>query len=75
MSVFSDDKTDAFAASLLISYCSFLSSIWSSIVMIYFIFILKDIFLIKRFCLNIKGLSDGKAVSFTKKEHGSTVHF
>ena len=29
----------------------------------------------KRFFLNVKGLSDGKAVSLTKKEYDSVVHF
>ena len=29
----------------------------------------------KRFFLNLKGLSDGKVVSLTKKEYGSLVDF
>ena len=29
----------------------------------------------KRFLLNLKGLSDGKVVSLTKKQYGSAVHF
>ena len=29
----------------------------------------------KRFFLNLKGSSDGKVVSVTKKEYGSAVHF
>ena len=29
----------------------------------------------KRFFLKLKGSSDGKAVSLTKKEYGSVVHF
>ena len=29
----------------------------------------------KRFALNLKGLSDGKVVSLTKKEYGSTGYF
>ena len=29
----------------------------------------------KRFFLNLKGLSDGKFVSLTKKEYGSALHF
>ena len=30
---------------------------------------------LKRFFLNLKGLSDGKVVSLTKKEYGCAVHF
>ena len=29
----------------------------------------------KRFFLNLRGLSDGKVVSLTKKEYGSAVYF
>ena len=57
------DKVDIFAASLLISYCSFSFIIWSSIVIIvlYFYFLL-----IFNFFLNFKGFFDGKVVSFTE---------
>ena len=64
-----DDKADTFAASLLISYCSYSSSIYSLIAMI-----LLYIYF-KRFFLNLKGLSDGKTVSLTKKEYDSGVNF
>ena len=33
------------------------------------------IYYLKRFFLNLKGLSDGKFGSLTKKEYGSLVHF
>ena len=32
-------------------------------------------FIFKRFFLNLKGLSDGKVGSLTKKENGSPGHF
>ena len=41
--------------------------------MLYYIFILKIYF--KRFFLNIKGLSDGKGVSLTKREYGFAAYF
>ena len=53
-----DDKADILGASLLLSYCSFLSSIWSLIVLILLYVYFKDFF------LNLKGLSDGKVVSW-----------
>ena len=31
--------------------------------------------MLKSFFLNLKGLSDATAVSLTKKEYGSAVHF
>ena len=31
--------------------------------------------MLKRFFLNLKGLSDASAASLTKKEYGSAVHF
>ena len=31
--------------------------------------------MLKRFFLNLKGLSDASVVSLTKNEYGSTVHF
>ena len=31
--------------------------------------------MLKRFFLNLKGLSDASVVSLTKKEYGLTVHF
>ena len=62
------DKADILPASLWISYCKFSSLIWSSIAMI-----LLYIYF-KRFFLDLKGLSNGKVVSLTKKEYGSVVH-
>ena len=64
-----DDKADVFAASLLITYCSFPSSIWSSVVMILLYIYFKTFFLI-----NLKGLSDGEVVSLTEKEYDSAVY-
>ena len=69
LSFFLDDDADVFATSLWISYCSFLSLILSSIVMINFNIVSK------RFFLKRKELSDGKVVSITKKDYGSTVDF
>ena len=66
---FPDDNADIFAASVLISYCSFSCLILSSVVMISF-YILS-----KRFFLKCKRLSDGRVVSTTKKEYGFAVHF
>ena len=37
--------------------------------------LLLYIYTFKRLFLNLKGLSDGKSVSLTKKEYGSEVHF
>ena len=56
-----DDKADISAAFLLISYCSYWSLSW-------FYYILK------RFFLNLKGLSDASVASLTKKEYGLAVH-
>ena len=72
--IFADDKVDILAAYLLISYQSFSSLIWSSIVMI-----LLYIYF-KRFFLNLKRSFDGKDVSLTKSWKGiwfwsSMVHF
>ena len=69
LSIFSDDNADIFAASLLLSYCSFLSLILSSVVMIRF-FILSVGFVLKR-----KGLSDARVASITKKDYCFAVHF
>ena len=33
------------------------------------------IYYLKRFFLNLKGLSDGNVVLLTEKEYGSLVHF
>ena len=63
LSILSDDKTDIFAAFLLISHCIFSSSVWSSIVMILLFIYLK-----------IFSKSDGKVVLLTKKENGCAVH-
>ena len=64
-----DDKVDTFATSLLISFYSFSSLIWSSIVMVLSYIYFKRIF------QNLKGLSDRKVVSLTKKEYDSAVWF
>ena len=69
LSILPDDKTDIFAASLLISYCSFSSIILSSIYIINF-YIVSKIFFLKH-----KKLSDGRVVSKTKKEYGFAVDF
>ena len=69
LSIFPDDKAGIFAAYRLISYCSFSSIILSSIVMINFYIVSK------RFFLKRQELSDGRVVSITKKEYGSTVDF
>ena len=61
-------EADVFAASLLISYCSF-SSLMLSIATISFYIISKKFFL-KR-----KGLFDARVASRTKKEYGFTVQF
>ena len=68
MSILPDDKADIFATSLLISYCSFSTSVGSLIIILLYIYL-------KIFFLNLKGLSDGRVVSLTKKEHGSAVNF
>ena len=68
MSTLTDNKYDIFAASLLISYCSFSSLILSSIVMIG-LYILS-----KRFFLKRTGVSDAKVVSITQKEYCFSVH-
>ena len=59
---FSDDETDIFPTSLLISYRIFSSSILSSIVMISFYIISK------RFFQKCKRLSSVREVPLTKKE-------
>ena len=46
LSILPDNKADIFETSLLIWSCSFSPLIWSSIVMIYYIFITKDFFYI-----------------------------
>ena len=58
--IFFDDKADIFAASLLVSHCSFSSLILSSIVMIYIY-------------VNLKGWSDGKI--YTKRIWFSSTFF
>ena len=69
LSTLFDNKADIFPASLLISYYSFSSLTWSSTVMILLYFHLKTFF------VNLKGLSDGKVVSSTKKEYCSPAIF
>ena len=41
---------------------------------IYILYVILKIYF-KRFFLSLKGLSDGKVVSLTKKEYGSAVKF
>ena len=62
-------KNNIFAASLLKSYCSSSSLILSSVVFISFYILPKTL------CLILKGLSEARVVSFTKKEYGFVVHF
>ena len=69
LSILHDDNAYVFAASMLISYCTFSSLILSSIVMIIF-YILS-----KRFFLKREGLSDARVASIIKKEYGFAVHF
>ena len=59
---FPDYDADIFAASLLISYCKFSSLILSLIA------ILSFYILSKRFFLKLKGISDARVASITKKE-------
>ena len=68
LSIFPGYNADIFATSLLISYCNFPSLFLSSIVMMSF-YILST-----RFFVKIKGLSDVRVVSITKK-YGFAVHF
>ena len=68
-SIFPDNNADIFAASLLISYCSFSSLILSSIVMIIFHILSERVF------LKPKGFSNARVASITEKEHGFAVHF
>ena len=69
LSILPDGNADVFAASQLISYCSFSSLILSSIVLINF-YILS-----KRFFPKREELSDARVVSITKNEHRFEVHF
>ena len=68
LSILPDDKADIFAASLLISYCSFSSLIVSSIVMISY-YVLSKIFFLQH-----EELSDARLVSITN-EYSFAVHF
>ena len=61
LSFFLDENANIFAASLLITYCSFSSLVLSWIVMINFYIVSK------RFFLKHEELSDGRVVSITKK--------
>ena len=63
------DNVDSFVASLLISYCSFSSLFFSSVVMISFCI------LFERFFQEIKGLFDARVASINKKEYDFTIHF
>ena len=67
-SILPDDNADIFAASMLTSYCSFLSLILSVV-------IISFNSLCKRFFLKGKGLSDARVVLITKKEYGFAVSF
>ena len=64
-SILPDDKADIFAASLLISYCSFHRQSDHQLSWFYYIYIY----------INLKELSDDKVVSLSKKEYSSAVHF
>ena len=66
---FPDDNADIFAASLLISYCGFLSLILSSV------FVISFYILSRKFFLKHKRLSDARVASTIKKEYGFAVHF
>ena len=68
LSFLPDDNAHIFAASLLISYCSFSSLILPSIVMISF-----HIFF-KRYFLKGERLLDARVASITKKQNGFAVH-
>ena len=61
LSAFPDDNADIFAASLLLSYYSFPSLTWSSILLISFYICSK------RFFLKREELSDGRVASITNK--------
>ena len=64
-----DDNAHTFAGSLSISYGTFSSLIFSSIVMI-------NVYIVsKRFFLKREGLPDARVLSITKKEYGFGVHF
>ena len=69
LSIFPDVDADIFAASLLMSYCSYSSLILSSIIMIS-LYILS-----KWLCMKHKGLSQQRVVSIAKNEYRFTVHF
>ena len=69
LSILPDDNADDFAASLLISYCTFSYLILSSVFEVSF-YILS-----KRFFLKYKVLSDVRVLSINKKEYDSEVHF
>ena len=66
LSILPDNNADFFAASLLMSYCSFPSLILS----------LKTFYIFsKRFFLKRKALSNARVVSISKNEHGFALHF
>ena len=67
--IFPGDNVDILAASLLISFCSFLFLILSWIFMINF-YILSKIFFLKR-----EGLFDARIISIAKKQYSFSVHF
>ena len=65
LSFFPDDNAGVFAASLLISYCDFSSSV----------FLISFYILSLRFSLKCRGLYDARVVSITQKEYHHGVHF
>ena len=69
LSIFPDNNADIFAASLLISYCNFLSLILSPVVRISFYIPSK------RFFLKREGLSDARVTPIAKKEYVFAVNF
>ena len=63
------DNANIFAVHISISYCSFSSLTFLSIVMMTFYIHFT------RFCLKRKRLSDVRVISLTKKGYGFTVFF
>ena len=69
LSILADNNADIFAASLLISYCSFSSLILSLLLVIRFYIFSK------RFFLKRKALSNARVVSISKNEHAFALLF
>ena len=69
LSIFPDINVYIVAAFLLTSYCSFLSLVLPSVVIISFYI------LFRRFFLKRKGLPDAIVVLVTKKEYGLAINF